>query len=271
VKAQVLTISIPNYGCDKSCPFCVSKMTGCIPPDTAMMKRNVPKVKTVARAARVGSVLLTGKGEPCRNMASVREFVFSFRDFPVELQTNGRVLDADPDMLAVLSDLGLDVLAVSVNSLGELQGFRGLFGRVRKLGLTSRATVNLTPEAMTDSFVDYVHYAGLCSVDQLSFRTITVPSGTDPADPRAVWIRENVVLDTVRNWMAGMSFELKAQGRVVRRLPYGAVLYDYRGLSVTHFDYCIQDSHGEDDVRSLIFQEDGHLYTTWNSRASRLF
>ena len=57
----------------------------------------------------------------------------------------------------------------------------------------------------------------------------------------------------------------------LRTLPYGAKLYDIYGISVTYFDYCIQDSSNEDDLRSLIFQEDGHLNTNWNSEAGRIF
>ena len=59
--------------------------------------------------------------------------------------------------------------------------------------------------------------------------------------------------------------------RVIRKLPYGATIYDIGGIAVTWFDYCIQDAHGVDDIRSLIFQEDGHLYTAWDSPASILF
>jgi hypothetical protein len=46
---------------------------------------------------------------------------------------------------------------------------------------------------------------------------------------------------------------------------------DVGGIAVTFFEYCVQDSNGEDDIRSLIYNQDGHLYTTWNSPASMIF
>ncbi len=73
------------------------------------------------------------------------------------------------------------------------------------------------------------------------------------------------------SWVKYLETVIEKRGRVLRKLPYGATLYDLDGIAVTHFDYCVQDDSGEDDVRSLIFLEDGHLYTAWNSPASRIF
>ena len=80
---------------------------------------------------------------------------------------------------------------------------------------------------------------------------------------------ENVDKSLENDFLQKMYEQLKnsQESRVLRTLPYGATLYDYKGVSVTHFDYCIQDTHGEHDDRSIIFQEDGHLYSTWNSKA----
>ncbi len=57
--------------------------------------------------------------------------------------------------------------------------------------------------------------------------------------------------------------ELAKNGQFQYKLPYGAMLYMYDDISVTYFNYCIQDNHNENDVRSLIFHEDGHLSTSW--------
>ncbi len=64
---------------------------------------------------------------------------------------------------------------------------------------------------------------------------------------------------------------IRSAPRLLRRLPYGAAVYDLDGVAVSHFDYCVQDDHGPDDIRSQIFAEDGHLYMAWNSPASVLF
>jgi hypothetical protein len=57
----------------------------------------------------------------------------------------------------------------------------------------------------------------------------------------------------------------------VRRLPFGATIYDVEGISFTHFDYCVQDSNSDDEIRSLIYMEDGHMYTSWTYQSSKIF
>ena len=45
-----LTIAVPYYGCDKNCPYCVSKMTGNYENNINLFYKNLDKVKTVARS-----------------------------------------------------------------------------------------------------------------------------------------------------------------------------------------------------------------------------
>ena len=58
---------------------------------------------------------------------------------------------------------------------------------------------------------------------------------------------------------------------IIRKLPFGATVFDINGVSFTYFDYCVQESSNDETIRSLIYQEDGHLYTSWNSKASIIF
>ncbi len=54
----------------------------------------------------------------------------------------------------------------------------------------------------------------------------------------------------------------------LRQLITGENLYEWEGISFTHSDHCIQErSNGEDDIRSLVFLEDGHVYTGWNVKS----
>ncbi len=72
--SENLTICIPperdGPRCDKNCPYCISRMTGYIDHNYHMVMRNIDKVKTAAKAARVYSVMLTGAGEPLLNLDS---------------------------------------------------------------------------------------------------------------------------------------------------------------------------------------------------------
>ena len=58
---------------------------------------------------------------------------------------------------------------------------------------------------------------------------------------------------------------------LIRVLPFGAEVYDIGGIAVTWLDECVQERNNTNDIRSLIYQEDGHMYSSWDSLASILF
>ena len=272
MNANNLTISVPNLGCNKNCPYCVSKMTGMMESNFSLMQRNIPKVTTVARAAGVTSVLFTGKGEPLLNFGDLLTLLERFCDWPCELQTNGLSLlefDFRRSFLA-LASASLDTLAVSIDRLADFERFRALFSAARDSGLNTRATLNVTrllsPASHPEpTLSELLSLSRASAIDQLTLRNISIPEGVPEDDPRARWIRDNSA-----DALFGKLVEEVRQGRLVRMLPYGAKAYDLSGISVAFFEYCVQDRNSADDIRSLIFQEDGHLYTTWNSRASIL-
>lgn len=274
MKAQNLTISVPYNGCDKDCPYCVSRMTGYIDTNELLIDSNLDKVRKIAEIAQVSSVLLTGKGEPCLNSDWIKKYCELFRDYPIELQTNGLKLLKEVDLLSILHDAGLDVLALSLDKLEDFEKFVPLFAQARELDLVIRVTLNITkliPEHVTTKKI-----LGLCRaahISQLSFRQITIPNYVKPQRGKKRkatidWIHKNVSQDQYHNLVNQI---IAMEPRVIRKLPYGATVYDIGGIAITWFNYCIQDQHGVDDIRSLIFQEDGHLYTAWDSQASILF
>jgi hypothetical protein len=136
----------------------------------------------------------------------------------------------------------------------------------KKIGIITRVTLNITDMLPYLNWETLLGYCRKYKVDQFSLRRITIPTGVSEDDPTAKWIRQHHADETYKNLTRAL-----ATNRAIRRLPYGSVVYDLDGIAVTAFDYCVQDEHGENDIRSLIFQEDGHLYTAWNSPASVLF
>jgi hypothetical protein len=86
----------------------------------------------------------------------------------------------------------------------------------------------------------------------------------------AKWINENVDPEQYVRLFDEMKAACTLHGRFLRQLHFGPSVYAYRGVSVSYSDYCIQDSNVGEDIRSLIFLEDGHLYTSWNSTASAI-
>ena len=277
MRAQNLAVCVPNKGCNKNCPYCVSKMTGYIDSNYGLMKRNIRKVITIAKQANVTSVLFTGKGEPLINKEELYSLIWDFREFPCELQTNGMVFYKENDVLSELRIRGLDVLALSLDSLSQFQIMREVTRQANELGLIVRVTLNITNTIRNDiTWKDLIEQCKAGNIRQLSLRRITIPTGTNPENVCAKWIEEHngdELYDRLNDELYGKSltFARKGIGRPIRNLPYGAVVYDVDGIAVTSFNYCVQDSHKDDGIRSLIFQEDGHLYTTWNSPASMLF
>jgi len=271
MRASNLTISIPYAGCDKNCPYCVSQMTGLIKPNVDLMFRNISKVRTLASAAQVTNVLFTGKGEPCLNFKDLAFFLRKFNDFPCELQTNGILLNERLWNVQSLRTSGLDIVAISIDNINQFSQYNKLFAMIKKVGMTSRVTLNITkkiPE--TIRFDDIIEYCKFYNVDQLLLSNVVIPRGVG-ISKYTEWIANNTNPAQYDRMVEQMVTALAEEGTFLRSTEFGMKIWDYRGISVTSSDYCIQDSNKNNDIRSLIFLEDGHLYTSWASNASRIF
>ena len=281
MKATTLTISIPSRGCDKNCPYCISKMTGPVEENDYMFEVNTDKVKTLAVAAGVSTVLITGKGEPCMNYESLVGVMQRFYKWPIELQTNGLkllddVVNCRGVMLNKLNNFGLNVLALSIDKIEDINKYAPLFEMVNNAGLVNRITVNITKMIPDDTRLDdFVTACIINNIQQLSFRKVVKPNFVDNDVVRNKevedWIHQNHADEMYDRFIRELMESDKYKHHLIRTLPYGVPIYSYRGTSVTFFDYCIQDNNNTEDIRSLIYQEDGHLYTSWNSKASILF
>ena len=273
LQAENLTISVPNKGCNRDCPYCISKITGPVEADFHRMCRNTGKVRTVAASAGVTSVLFTGKGEPLLAMKELLQLSAYFRDYPLELQTNGILLTAE-NILA-LSDAGFNTIAISVDSPSQILELEDTAIAINALDIMVRLTVNMTHKFQDIEEGLRAHLIGVCKrfqISQLLLRRLTAPDSYDLAShlPNRTtdWI--------IRNAWGSHKFYLAEKalikgGRKIRQLSHGVTVYDVEGISVVVSDYCIQEEDQGSDLRSLIFMEDGHLYTKWNSKASRLF
>jgi organic radical activating enzyme len=330
MRANNLSISVPNKGCNKNCEYCVSKMTGMRPFNEELWKNNFPKVSRIAKSAQVTSVSITGKGEPllheCLNY--IRRICTELFDFPLEIQTNGVILNTwaksledlieddkasskynrflinktsqysqdlryfvrPSDIELALDDLleenrdnyfnimnpftwlreiGINTVAVSIDSEENFEELLSneVFKILKYNDLNTRITVNLS-DKIKNGFLYWLDQCKKHAIDQLSFRRITKANFTEKNSIHK-WIDKHVPKNMYSEYMEQINEY--PNKREIRRLPYGAVLYDINDISVTGFDYCIEDQAEGEDIRSLIYEEDGHLYTAWNSDASRIF
>jgi hypothetical protein len=238
------------------------------------------KVLKLAEMANVTSVLLTAKGEPMLNFSSVKEIAQWFASYPLEIQTNGLWLNSVRDDRVIMDQLGMsniDVIAFSIDHVSMFDMFKELFTTLRShYGFILRATVNVSDLLNGANFRDILSQCKDHGIHQLMIRKLSVPDNVPETDPTAKWIYDHAPANLFNDMMRDMEAAVKTRGFPVRDLPFREdghiiTIYDLDGISVAASRYCIQESSVSTDIRSLIWLPDGHIYTSWGSRASILF
>ncbi len=269
MKANNLTISIPG-GCQKNCPYCVSNMTFGVKENLYLFKENLPRIKKLAGRIGVTHILITGKGEPFDNPELLREVCSMFyHDYPIEIQTQFRDFDANQLKIFAYTD----VLAMSVDHPDQLNDV-GWWQELTAHNFIVRLSIILSnrfKELNLKWFIDKCKELG---IRQLTIRLPTVPKNrmdTPLSNKTTRWIKNNVWKHLYER-ILGEVDELANEGLIthIRDLQFGADVWDIDGISFTSMRYCIESNNGE-TIRSLIFQADGHLYTTWDSPGSILW
>jgi sulfatase maturation enzyme AslB (radical SAM superfamily) len=263
MKASNLTISIPA-DCNRKCPYCISKMTYFPNSDSETFKRNLLETKYLATAAQVSSVLITSKGEPLLNKPIIEMVAKVFEEFPLELQTNGDYLDQET--VAWLYLLHFNVIAISIN--GDLLNYTEQFRKLWEFSMIKRATIVLTDKTETKNIIDDCKRL---HIDQLTIRRVSIPTHVQGIGSTDIsnWIIENSHKEHAVFFK--MLDEYKIKKNIIRELPWGSKVWNVEGIAVSIIDYCIQENHNENNIRSLIYNQDGHMYTSWDKQASVIF
>lgn len=272
MRANNLTICIAAE-CQRACKYCVSKMTWAPEPNERLFLRNLCKARKIADTAQVSSILITSKGEPLLNYQAIETCCETFQDYPLEIQTNGIALSCK-GTLKKLYDIGINTIAISIDKYKSLLSFRQVFENCKELGFVRRLTVVLTD--MWD--IDPEEFFNTCKqigINQITFRIVTIPNiieKTPIASDIANWIKDNIKRqDYFHSFLDYFKSQCHPTYNLISRLPFGASLYDIDGISVTIMDYCIQEHNNTQDIRSLIYHQDGHMYTSWDKKGSLIF
>jgi pyruvate-formate lyase-activating enzyme len=158
-------------------------------------------------------------------------------------------------------------------STGEREGYIDLPKLVKLLRKPERRfTIRLTCIA-ADGYIDSAEevknllaFASANEIEQVSLTPVTKPF--DSADAEAfTWTQLHHLKDKQK---AEIEKFLSENGQVVRVLPHGATVYDVGGQNL-NYSNCLTRDTRPDEVRSLIFFPDGHLYTNWDLSGSVLF
>jgi hypothetical protein len=241
-------------------------MTGRVEYNPEKYKKNLDKAIKIADNSDVTNVLITGKGEPLDNPNDIEYLRQKMYNYPMEIQVDGqRYLKATKKEFDILEQF--DVVALSFERIPE---------KLRKLtNNVIRLTLIITDYTNINSFRDGIRYCKENGIDQFSMRNPTIPSNTVDTKGSQItkrWIKKHTHLKRYDTFVKQFQ-KYKGHPSVnkLRDLNFGVSVYDVEGISFTHFDYCVQDQNGDDDIRSLIYMEDGHLYTSWSFKSSKLF
>jgi hypothetical protein len=269
MKANNLTICI-DAPCNKKCPYCVSKMTFYPEPNENLFCGNMQIAVKMANLASVSSVLITSKGEPLNDLSTVENICKIFYNFPLELQTNGLKLKHLP--IEVLEGWGINTIAFSIDKYQDMFSFKEQFDDCKKRGINVRITVVLSDLWTPPDGYNFLADCTQLGIKQVTLRKMTVPSLiliTEESIKTAEWIKEHS--KEKHEMFLGPLYCYELPENLVRQLPFGPSVYDMEGIAVTTIDYCIQESNNTEDIRSLIYHQDGHMYTSWDKKASILF
>jgi molybdenum cofactor biosynthesis enzyme MoaA len=277
MKANSLSINIPYSGCNKDCPYCISKMTGYIETNKILFEKNLKKLKRIADNSGVNSVIITGKGEPLIGYKWIEKISKVFDTYPLEIQTNGIMLLYNEKYIEDLYNFGINTIAISIDNYKELTSdeFVNTVKIIKRFGFNIRITINLVPEITNIDVKKYFSFCEEFKIDQISFRKIVSPTNiifSPLARKTSKWIEDNIEEKIVEKFLLEYKEEIDKKGIKIRDLPFGSTIYMVGNVSTTFFNYCIQDENNDDNIRSLIYYEDGHLSTTWyGSNYGRIF
>lgn len=292
MKIQSLSVVVPTQHCINSCKFCVSRMhcneyknqmDDNLPFFDLYLKDYLKRLK-FARDNGCNTVMLTGTGEPQQNRKFLTYFgmFMQMMDDPfqwIEMQTTGVMLD-DNYLRFLRNHVGVNLISLSLSSFDSRRNkeiiqapesmdldIPWLCNEIKKYDFSLRLSVNLTSSF---SGIDPYQFFLKCysmGANQITLR-ILYSDGSESQQSK--WIAENSCHEVTRKALIDY---VKAKGRVLGRLPYGATKYSVMGMCVVVDDDCMaKEIHEENETyKYLILRPDCKLYSQWDDEASLIF
>lgn len=289
-KAENFSIVCGTAACNASCPFCVSKMTGIEQLGTRPQPinwRNFDIAARMARDMRVGSVMITGKGEPTLFPNQITEYLEHLKPhrFPlIDLQTNAIMFEKRAkeyeEYLKKWYDLGLGFVAISVVSHRvdlnrevytprdkEYINLPAVIENLHRIGFSTRFSVTMFSGGV-DSYEkteEMINWTRKMGVAQLTLRRIAKPEISENTEIER-WTEEHFLSDMQ---IREVKRYLDSNGSVVLEGGHGSLVYDIGGQNVC-LTNALTHSPDPSKVRQLIFFPDGKIYHDWKFEGSRL-
>ena len=291
---QSLSVCVPAQRCINDCKFCCSKMHAAEYSDNfsdisfyAHYAHDMRKRMEYARENGCNTCMLTGNNEPQQNKEFLRVFseINSNLKAPfhnIEMQTSGAFIN--PEFLDFFKNsVGVTTIAISVACLDDDEKNRDtiqtkdknlclkdLCREIKKRNINIRICLNMNDEILLHN--DYspssiIRLCGELGADQITFRALWAP---DSATEQGKWIEDHVTSLTT-DFISELKADIKAKGKYLDTLEYGADRYDYFGFSVVIDEDSMSQEENKTAVKYLILRPNGHLYSKWDSKASLIF
>ena len=242
-----------------------------------------------ARDNGCNTAMLTGNGEPLANRDFLKDFAHwnQMVESPfrwIELQTSGVFLN-DEYLRFLRNTVGVATMCLSVSDVldpavnAELMGtpaklrvdIEALCAEIKRYDFNLRLSLNMTDayeqrlgagQATVDALLDRAQALG---ANQLTFRQLY--AAADAALSQDIWVREHSASKALMGLVADT---VRKHGRALEALPFGAVRYSVRDMSVVVDDDCMSAA-GKPVMKYLILRPDCKIYTKWDDRGSLLF
>ena len=284
---QTLSIEVPTNGCVNKCKFCVSK-THC---DSYVNRMNdnyfVSDLKRRLKYAllhKIDTIILTGKGEVLQNIPylTTLDTILKGMDNPfpvIELQTSGVMLS--DGNLTFLREMGVSTISLSISNIFnddrnmEIIGVHeslkfkltDLCKKIKDFGFNIRLSLNMTNDYSSTLPIEYFIQSSKLGASQITFRELYNSKNGTKED---LWVIENKVSDEHMNFIKNF---ILTNGRPLYKLPFGATVYSFDGISTVIDSDCMNTKKDVNDevLKYLILREDNRLYTHWNDIGSLRF
>ena len=282
---QSLSILVPCNGhCWNNCHFCVSMQHNEYYSKDIITTNNIPQSyldrMQWTRDAGCDSLIFTGVTEPQQNLPFIYKLLTLNRTlrtpfYNISIQTTGTALT--PGEIERLAQAGINTIALSISSFDDQKNWDIIQApeKVRTMsivniiecakdnGMNVRACLNLTNEFNIFHPGIYFDWAEQYDVDQLTFRKI-YSSGNNE---KSTWIKEHLFdnnkFESIRQFII-------ERGTIIRRLPFGALLYDVNGVSTVIDEDCMAE-HNIKEIRYAVLRANNKLYSSWNKKGSLIF
>lgn len=293
MKAQSLSVVVPNPKCINNCSFCVSRMH--LDEYKNQMDDNLPffdlyvkdYLKRLDFAQRNGcnTVMLTGNSEPQQN----RKFLTYFGLFMqmmknpfdwIEMQTTGILLDQNY-LRFLRNHVGVNTISLSISSFDDEKNMEiigcpngtsiyleNLCSEIKKYDFNLRLSLNLS-DAFNQYSAQRLFYK--CKNFGANQVTLRILYSNSLASEQGLWVEKHKMsLSKIQE----ITEYIRSNGSILGKLPYGATKYSLDGMSVVLDDDCMGKNSKENDEENykyLIIRPDCKLYSSWDDPASLIF